>query len=329
MKSVGEWLGYTGFWLAVYLVLRYAFDLSDWAQSALMTAAFCAVVLAFVIVRALARGARARWGLAGALAVWLIVLGGAAAARVAVELSPRAPSPMQAALAAVAVEEWDLALQHLRAAHARRPTDPTTLRLLGLVNARAGGRDVQAIAWLEAYLGASRPAPPDARDVAAEIRRLDERARRDAGRLLTAALRAAEGIPDDSPRAAARDEAYLDMVRAQLALGQAAAARATRRRIQDADVAHEADVSLGTLPTITAATPLEIVPADPAPWLQLVGEEFATRPWLADFTREWAAASAADPDAKMKALAKAAAETADGLAALRRVSAERLVASTK
>ncbi len=329
MTSVVDWLVNTAIWLAVYLVLRYAFDSSFWAQNALMTAVLCAVVLAFVIVRALARGARARWGLGGALAVWLIVLGGAAAARVAVELSPRAPSPMQAALAAVAVEEWDLALQHLRAAYARRPADPITLRLLGLVNARTGGRDVQAIAWLEAYLGASRPAPPDAREVATEIRRLDERAQRDAGRLLGAALTAAAAIPDDSPRAAARDEAYLDMVRAQLALGQASAARATRRRIQDADVAHEADVSLGTAPSITAATPLEIVPADPAPWLQLVGEEFAARPWLADFTREWAAASAADPDARMKALAKAAAETADGLAALRRVAAERRVAASK
>ncbi len=69
---------------------------------------------------------------------------------------------------------------------------------------------------------------------------------------------------------------------------------------------------LGRVPTITAATPLEIAATDPAPWLQLVGEEFATRPWLADFTREWAAVSAADPDARMKALAKAAAETADG-----------------
>lgn len=328
MKSVGDWLGQTAFWLAAYLILRYAFDVQWLAGAALMTALAVAVVLAFVIVRALARGARARWGLAGALAVWLIVLGGAAAARVAVELSPRAPSPMTAALAAVAVEEWDLALGHLRAAHARQPTDPTTLRLLGLVNARAGGRDAQAIAWLEAYLGAARPAP-DARDVATEIRRLDERARRDAGRLLGAALRAADGIPDDSPRAAARDEAYLDAVRAQLALGQAAAARATRRRMQDADLAHEADVSLGNIPAITAAAPLEIVPADPAPWLQLVAEEFTTRPWLADFTREWAAASAADPDARMKALAKAAAETADGLVALRRVAAERGAGAAK
>ena len=328
MKSVVGWLGQTAFWLAAYLVLRYAFDVPRFAGPALMTALAVAVVLAFVIVRGLARAARGRWGLAGALAVWLIVLGGAAAARAVVALSPRAPSPMTAALAAVAVEEWDLALQHLRAAHARQPSDPAMLQLLGLVNARSGGRDVQAIAWLEAYLGAARPAP-DARDVATEIRRLDERARRDAGRLLGAALTIAEGIPDDSPRAAARDEAYLDVVRAQLALGHAAAARATRRRMQDADLAHEADVSLGNVPAITAATPLEIVPADPAPWLQLVGEEFATRPWLADFTREWAAASAADPDARMKALAKAAAETADGLVALRRVAAERPAAAAK
>ena len=58
MKSVVGWLGQTAFWLAAYLVLRYAFDVPRFAGPALMTALAVAVVLAFVIVRGLARAAR-------------------------------------------------------------------------------------------------------------------------------------------------------------------------------------------------------------------------------------------------------------------------------
>lgn len=152
-------------------------------------------ISAAALVLALLRRRWLRWMLLAA-----IVLVVAAALHVGRTRSLDAARPVHLALAAIEVGEWELALEHLRAAQRLEPGSPRILQLLGLTSATAGGRDVVAIAWLRAYL-AAEPRAPDEPQVRRQIQRLEARA---GATLDELRRRTGASAPTNAPDSAAR-----------------------------------------------------------------------------------------------------------------------------
>lgn len=110
------------------------------------------------------------------LAAVLVASGAATAGGQAIPSPPSldARDLVASGLAALELREWELALREFKLAQISRPLSPELFLLLGVTCEATGGRDVEAIAWLRAYLALAGQAPraAEARD---RIARLEKR----------------------------------------------------------------------------------------------------------------------------------------------------------
>lgn len=75
-------------------------------------------------------------------------------------------------IAATRQGQWTLAIRYFKQAHALDPTNPGILLNIGLANDRAGGRELLAIAWFQAFQAAA-PTSPTAPQVQKRISALE------------------------------------------------------------------------------------------------------------------------------------------------------------
>lgn len=293
MRRAFDWIWNATLWLGLSLVfIVFARDtlgsrglsLAAVASAVLAAAMLAAAVSWFVL--ALIRFVLHRWRFRGAVVVGLVFVVAAGGLAVIRGPVPAAPPSIAVALAATEVGEWDLALAHLLEAQRRAPGSRELLRLLGLVSANAGDRDLIATGWLRAYL-ALAPRAADAERVRRETRALERRA----GESLEDVIQMLR-VDMDGASEQARAEARAAMTAART-LATAAGASAG------------ADQSAG----------------EAAAWVMLINERLVRRPAIADLAPVLRSAKTTERDARVRLLATAARDLATGLGEVRATEA--------
>lgn len=292
MRRPLEWVWNATLWLGLSLMFvvfawqtlgSRGLSLAGVASALLATTTLAAAIVWFLL--ALVRFVLHRWRLRGAIVMVLIVVAAASALALLRGPATAASPSIAVALAATEVGEWDLALAHLLEAQRREPGSREVLRLLGLVSANAGGRDLIALAWLRAYL-ASEPRAADAERVRREIRALERRARESLEDVIQM-LR----VDADGTSGPARAEA-------QAAINAA-------RKLATAAASARADQAAG----------------EPAAWVTLINERLLGRPAIADLGTALRSAKTAEREARVRLLATAARDLATGLGEVRATEA--------
>jgi tetratricopeptide (TPR) repeat protein len=173
----------------------------------------------------------ARLGLAG-----LLLLGGVSAGSVALAqssgsaLSPAAKGAYLRGVAAANQGDWELAIKYFGEAREEAPTWPDALHNLAISSHKAGGRELIAIAWYQAYLAAA-PNADDADQVRAWIAELDIKVEARLRRLIQRVKKNAGQIKDWGDRY----EVYQEIVYAQAKAGDIAGAKETATLFSDED----------------------------------------------------------------------------------------------
>ncbi|MGR3173926.1 MAG: Lcl domain-containing protein [Candidatus Scalindua sp.] len=183
-------------------------------------------------------GQRTAW----LLLVWLMLLGGVKVSAVFAKVSE--PSISLAAkkahirgLSAADQEDWELAIKYFGEAREEAPTWPDVLYNLAYAHQLAGGRELIAIAWYQAYLAAA-PGADDTDQVRAWIVELEVKFEAKLLRLIQRVKENAGLIKDRWSRA----DAHYSIVIAHAQMGDIAEAKETASLIPDGVTAFRDDV---------------------------------------------------------------------------------------
>lgn len=160
-------------------------------------------------------------GPAAFLAGLVIAVSGALAQSTApTARSPQAQEALARGFAMAQQQQWPLAIRYFRTAQQHAPTDGAVLFNLALANDKAGGRELLAAAWYQAFL-AAQPDAQTAPQVKKRLVDIEIAAEIQLTRLLATAAQAAQQIPDRAVAAPALEQ----VARAQAEAGDLAGAQ--------------------------------------------------------------------------------------------------------
>ena len=129
------------------------------------------------------------------------------------------------ALAAARQQQWAVAIRDFLKVQTAKPTDPAVLYNLGLAESKVPGRELRAMAWLQAYLLAA-PDATNATAVRTEITGLKVRVESALDKLVAQAIQMA----GQSPEGNAIKQAFCKVAIAQARTGDGDGAVQTRRK---------------------------------------------------------------------------------------------------
>lgn len=135
-----------------------------------------------------------------------------ASAPVPPPLPPDAKAALDLGLAAVKQQSWPLAIKYFAQAREKAPWDPTLLFDLGLAEAKAGGRELRALNWMNAYLALS-PNAPNRSQVQQETAALDIAVQGQVAKLIDTARAMAAAVSDPSQQSNVVDSIAAAQVR--------------------------------------------------------------------------------------------------------------------
>lgn len=142
--------------------------------------------------------------------------------------SPQAQEALARGFAMAQQQQWPLAIRYFRTAQSHAPTDGAVLFNLALAHDKAGGHDMVASAWYQAFL-AAEPTAKSAPQVRKRLVDIEVASEIQIQRLLTTANQAVGQISDRAQAAPALDR----IARAEAEAGDLVAAQRTVARIGD------------------------------------------------------------------------------------------------
>lgn len=147
---------------------------------------------------------------------------------IAPPLSEEVEALLNRGMAAAKQGEWDLAIKYLKEANSKRPYSPRTLYNLAVVYDKAGGRDLIALGWFQAYLAAA-PNAENAPQVRERIVHLELATEAAILKLADMARKAADEVPNPNEEYANYDKLhhYPNIARIQAMGGDIVGAKKT------------------------------------------------------------------------------------------------------